>query len=168
MDDTPQAYVSRMLHYVGDDDPWTILRESPARLAALISSVDAAGRARRPAPGKWCIDEIAAHMADVEVVSGYRLRMILATNGTPIQAFDQDVWAQAFKYARWDAVESARLFASHREGTLRLLECVDQERYDHYGLHAERGVETVRHLIRLYAGHDRNHLSQIERLVVQA
>lgn len=163
--ETPQAYISRMLGYVGDDDPWTILRESSERLSTLVSSVDAATRARRPAPDKWSIDEIAAHMADVEIVSGYRLRMILSTNGTPIQAFDQDAWARTFKYDQCDAIESARLFSVIREGTLRLLERVDPALYNNHGLHAERGVETVKHLIRLYAGHDRNHLQQVERIV---
>jgi hypothetical protein len=32
-------------------------------------------------------------------------------------------------------------------------------------MHAERGKETIEHLVRLYAGHDLNHLSQIEAML---
>jgi hypothetical protein len=32
-------------------------------------------------------------------------------------------------------------------------------------MHAERGKETIPHLIQMYAGHDLNHLTQIEALV---
>lgn len=162
---TPQAYISRMIGFVGDDDPMDVLTDAPAQLSALVSSVDAETRARKPAPDKWSIDEIAAHMADTEVVTGYRLRMILAVNGTPLQAFDQDLWASAFNYQSCDAIESARLFAAYREGTLRVLRLVDKARLDHHGVHSERGIETVPHLLRFYAGHDRNHLEQIQRII---
>jgi hypothetical protein len=77
------------------------------------------------------------------------------------------VWARTFNYAQCDATESARLFAAYREGTLRVLGLVDRARFDNHGVHAERGVETIHHLMRLYAGHDRNHLLQIEQLVMQ-
>jgi len=166
MDATPQDYIARMLSFVGDDDPMTILTDTPLRLSDLIGSVDAKVRARRPEPERWSINEIVAHMADAEVVTAYRLRMILALDGSPIQAFDQDVWASTFRYNQCDAVESAHLFAANRSGTLRALSLVDERRLDNHGIHAERGRETVRHLLRFYAGHDRNHLSQIERIVV--
>jgi hypothetical protein len=48
---------------------------------------------------------------------------------------------------------------------LRVLGLVDQKLFDNYGMHAERGRESVRHLLRFYAGHDRNHLRQIERII---
>jgi hypothetical protein len=165
MDATPQDYIARMLSLVGDDDPMTILADTPLRLSDLIAIVDTGLRARRPEPARWSVNEIIAHMADAELVTGYRLRMILASNGTPIQAFDQDDWASTFRYDACDAAESARLFAAYRSGTLRVLGLVDQKLFDNYGMHAERGRESVRHLLRFYAGHDRNHLRQIERII---
>lgn len=165
MDATPQDYIARMLSFVGDDDPMTILADTPLRLSDLIAAVDKEQRARRPGPGRWSINEIVAHMADAELVTGYRLRMILASNGTPIQAFDQDVWAAAFHYEACDAAESAHLFAAYRSGTLHVLGRVDDTLFDNYGVHEERGRESVRHLLRFYAGHDRNHLAQIERII---
>ena len=162
---TPQDYIARMLQFVGNEDPMTILRDTPLRLVDLVEATDAAARARRPEPDRWSINEIVAHMADAELVNGYRLRMILATNGTPLQAFDQDAWASTFRYDACDAAESARLFAAYRTGTLRVLGLVDRALLENYGVHAERGRETLPHLLRFYAGHDRNHLDQIERII---
>jgi hypothetical protein len=160
-----EAYIERMLAFVGNDDPMNILAEAPAHLSALVSSVGAAARARRPDARTWSINQVAAHMADTELVSGYRLRMILTVDGVPLQAFDQDHWAETFDYDACDALESARLYAAYRHGTLRALRLVDPVRFDNHGRHPERGIETVHHLLRLYAGHDRNHLAQIQRIV---
>lgn len=162
---TPQEYIDRMLSFVGNDDPMTILADTPLRLSDLIGAADPEFLVRRPSPTRWSINQITAHMADTELVSGYRLRMILASNGTPIQAFDQDTWASTFRYETCAAGESARLFAAYRSGTLQMLALVDPALYDNFGVHAERGRESIRHLLRLYAGHDRNHLEQIERII---
>lgn len=166
MDATPQAYIARMFSFVGDDDPMTILTDTPQRLSGLVATTEAAQRTRRPEPARWSINEIVAHMADAELVLGYRLRMILASNGTQIQAFDQDMWASTFRYEACDAAESAHLLAAYRFGTLRVLGLVDKTLFDNHGMHVERGRESVRHILKFMAGHDRNHLAQIERIVV--
>lgn len=166
MPNDAQSYIDRMLAFVGDDDPMAILADTPLRLTDLIAGADDVLCGWRPEPSRWSINEIAAHMADAELVAGYRIRMILASDGVAIQAFDQDAWASRFRYETTNAAESARLFAALRTGTLRLLERVDPALLDNHGMHAERGRETVRHLIRFFAGHDRNHLQQIERILV--
>ena len=165
MNPTFEAYIKRMLAFVGEDDPMDILTEAPAQLSALVTSIGAEVRTRRPDARTWSINQIAAHMADTELVSGYRLRMILSLDGVPLQPFNQDHWAETFKYEACDALESARLYSAYRHGTLRVLRLADPVRFDHHGKHPERGIETVHHLLRLYAGHDRNHLSQIQQIV---
>ena len=58
-----------------------------------------------------------------------------------------------------------RPFTAARNSLLSLLRRVDPERRLHHGLHAERGKETIGHLVQLYAGHDINHLKQIEGML---
>ena len=53
----------------------------------------------------------------------------------------------------------------NRSATLSLLRRVDRALYANHGMHAECGKETIEHLIRLHAGHDLNHLTQIEALL---
>jgi len=118
----------------------------------------------RPAPGKWSIAEILAHLADAELVVGFRLRLMLASNGTPIQAFDQDAWAETFSYNRRDPRVSIETFSTLRKNNLRLLTSVPRRLWENYGQHSERGKETVDHVMRMMAGHDLNHLQQLEKI----
>ena len=164
MQETIEQYVTRLQTLAGDD-PFSILRATPDRLAALLARLEPALLARRVDPDKWSIAEIAAHLADAELVVAYRARTILAENAAPIAAYDQNAWAASLEYASQDAFVSARLFAAYRMGTLRVADAVDPARLDHYGVHQERGRETVRQLLRLAAGHDVNHLRQIEAAV---
>ena len=70
-------------------------------------------------------------------------------------------------YETRDAAVSLALFAALRAAQLQLVRSVDDEKLDRFGMHAERGKESVRHLLNLYAGHDLNHIAQIERLIAE-
>jgi DinB family protein len=163
--ETPEAYTARLLSLVGKDDAFRILATTPGRLLELIAGRTSEELAHRRAPGTWSVLQILAHLADAEIVGGWRFRSVLAADGAPLQAFDQDTWAEAFRYEETDAFHSWRLFEANRAALVALLGRVDRSRYAHFGMHEERGRESIEHLIRLYAGHDRNHLAQIERLL---
>lgn len=161
--ETFQEYTARLLSLSAGADPFEVLGSTPATIAAWIDGRAAAGLQRSPAPGRWSVAQIVAHLADSEIVFAYRVRMILAAPGTAIQAYDQDAWSRAQHAETSDAHRSLKLFTAIRESMLPLLRGLNGEELDRYGLHVERGRESVRHLLALYAGHDRNHLAQIER-----
>ena len=165
MAETADQYIARMLSNVEGQDGLTVLGATAERLRALLALTPRSAWMRSPAPGRWSAATVLAHLADAEIVAGWRVRSILATDGTPLQPFDQDQWANAFKYGEVDPAESLATFSAARASLLSLLARVDPSRHTHHGVHAERGKETVAHLIRLYAGHDINHLRQIEALV---
>jgi hypothetical protein len=166
--ETPQAYIARILSNVGAEDPWEVLSSTAERLRSLVNGRAADDLTRTPDPSRWSVAQILAHLADAEVVAAWRIRSVLASDGAPLQPFDQNVWANAFRYDDADPSESIELFEVNRRATLSLLRRVDPARHTHHGMHAERGRETIDHLIRLYAGHDLNHLAQIERLLSHA
>lgn len=164
MPETPQQYTQRMLNHSRGKDPVRLQQAAPRKLAALTKGLNKKRLTRRPEPGKWSIAEILAHLADAELVVGFRLRLILASNGTPIQAFDQDAWADTFSYRRRDPKTSLETFRLLRENNLRLLSSVSRGLWKNYGQHQERGQESVDHIVRMMAGHDLNHMLQIERI----
>lgn len=166
-DETPQTYAARILSCVGGQEPWAVVASTAERLRELIDGRTVEQLSWTPGPGRWSIVQIVAHLADAEVVAAWRFRSILAVDGIPLQPFDQNAWASAFKYAETDPYESLELFDVNRRANLALLQRVDPARHAHHGMHAERGRETVEYLVRLYAGHDLNHLAQIERLVAE-
>ena len=167
MPETPQQYTERMLSHSRGKDPMRLQQAASRKFAALTRGLSKKHLSRRPAPGKWSIAEILAHLADAELVIGYRLRLILASNGTAIQAFDQDAWAGTFNYSRRDPKTSLETFRALRENNLRLLSSVPRRLWKNYGQHQERGKETVDHIVRLIAGHDLNHLLQVEKIAKQ-
>jgi hypothetical protein len=168
MPETPQQYTQRMLNHSQGKDPLRLQQTAPRKFAALTKGLNKKQLARRPGPGKWSIAEILAHLADAELVIGYRIRLILASNGTIIQAFDQDAWADTFNYGSRDPKISLETFRMLRENNLRLLSSVPRGSWKNYGEHQERGRETIDHLVKMMAGHDLNHLLQIEKIAKQA
>ena len=163
--ETFQQYTDRMLAFAGTANPLEPLRATPARIGALIAARSDAELRWSPVPDRWSVAHIVAHLADAEIVGAYRVRMILSSPGTPIQAFDQNEWARALDYRSRDTFASLALFRAVRTSLLALVSDLNDEALDRFGVHAERGKESIRHLLRLYAGHDVNHLQQIERLL---
>lgn len=164
MKETVQQYVHRILGNVDGKDPLKVQKTTAKKLQKLLKPLSKKKLRRRPAEDKWSIAEILAHLADAELVAGWRLRSILTQDGVPIQAFDQDAWANTFRYERRDARESLRVFKTLRENNLTLLRSVPEKLWENHGMHAERGKETVAHMVRLFAGHDVNHVKQIEQI----
>jgi DinB superfamily len=167
MPETPQQYIQRILGHVDGQDAIKVQRASAAKLKKLVQGLGPKELKWKPEPGKWSIAEIVAHLADAEIVASWRMRAILGANGTPIQPFDQDAWASVFQYAERDPKQSLEVFRVLRDNNLAMLKALPNESWDNYGMHAERGKETIAHLARMFAGHDTNHILQVERIAGQ-
>jgi hypothetical protein len=163
--ETPQEYIKRILANLEGQDPMKVQAGTAKKIERMIKGVPASKLRKRPAPEKWSAGEILAHLADTEIVVGWRLRQILGAPGTPIQAFDQDSWAAAGRYQKRDPRKCAEQFRVVREANLALLKSLAPEQWKHHGMHAERGVETIEHIVGMMAGHDINHVKQVERIV---
>lgn len=158
------AYVAAILELLGDRDPLNVLRETPDRLARVIDTTPRDVLARPEAPGKWSVGHVLAHLADSDLVWGWRLRLVLAQDRPPLTGYDQDAWADRLGYADADPRESVELFTMLRKANLRLISGATPEDLQRVGLHVERGEENLAHHLKLYAGHDILHLNQIERI----
>jgi hypothetical protein len=165
MKETPQQYTQRIIANTKGKQPRTVQAATAKKLERLIKGVPTAKLRKRPAPDKWSVSEILAHFADVEVVVGFRMRSILGAPGTPVAAFDQDSWVITGHYEKRDPRKSIEHFRVAREANLSLLKSLKPKQWKHYGMHAERGQETIEHVVRMLAGHDLNHIQQIERLL---
>jgi hypothetical protein len=163
--ETPQQYTQRMLDNTQGQDPIKLQSATAKKLDRLIKGVPTAKLRKRPAPDKWSVAEILAHLADVEIVVGWRMRSILGSPGTPIQAFDQDAWVAAGHYEKRDPRKALAQHWVAREANLDLLKSLTPDQWKHFGMHSERGQESIEHIVRMIAGHDLNHLQQIERIL---
>jgi hypothetical protein len=165
MKETPQEYIARILGNVNGKNPLRVQAATPKNLERLVRGVPTSKLRKRPAPDKWSVVEILAHLADGEIVGSWRIRSILGAPGTPLQPFDQDAWVAAGHYAKRDPRKCIGQFRALREANLALFKSLTPEQWKFHGMHAERGEETVEHIVRMFAGHDINHLQQIERIL---
>jgi uncharacterized damage-inducible protein DinB len=146
--------------HLGDQVAQEVISETAGRLRALLTRLGEARASRSPRPGKWSVREILCHLADTELVFAFRLRQALAQEHHVIQPFDQDLWART--YAAYTADEALAVFSAVRSWNGRLIRVVPSRDYSKALTHPERGTMTFQVLVETMAGHDLNHLAQIE------
>jgi len=163
---TPEirAYVRKIDAFRAGREPIALITTAPGKFARAVAGLSASQMRRRPARGKWSIIEILGHLHDTEVVYGYRYRLALAQPGVPIQGYDQAVWTDRLHHRKGNARRLLEGIRVSREGNLEMLLRTKRDWKRGYGMHSERGKETVGRTIELIAGHDLNHLSQIQAI----
>ncbi len=149
--------------FVGTRDPREVIRATSARLETAVQERDADALNRSPAQGKWSVREILCHLADCEVVFAFRLRQALAEDHHVIQPFDQDRWA--VNYSQYEARAALAVFAAIRQWNLALIAGLKPEAFKKRLNHPERGDMTFQMVMETMAGHDLNHVGQIEAIL---
>jgi hypothetical protein len=165
--DPPQErakYSKAVLELVGGREPLSVLRETPAAAARAIEGLSAAELRKPEAPGKWSIAQVLQHLADSDLVWGWRVRLILAQDRPTLTGYDQDLWAERLHYGDANPQEALEQLRVLRRGNLGLIARATPEDLKRVGVHSERGEESVGYLCGLYAGHDLLHLRQIDRI----
>lgn len=158
------AYAAAVLDLLGSRDPLAVIRDTPRALEQAIAGLSSEALRAPEASGKWSITQVLQHLADSDLVWGWRVRLILSQDRPPITGYDQDLWAERLHYADADPHEALATFSVLRRDSVRLIERASAADLQRVGVHSERGEESVGYLIRLYAGHDLLHLNQVSRI----
>jgi uncharacterized damage-inducible protein DinB len=148
--------------FLGQRDPLPVLASTSSRISQLVGDAGEDKLNHRPTPGKWSVREIVAHLADCELVFSFRLQQTLAEDHPTIQPFDQDRWAS--RYGNRSFATASSLFDAMRAWNLLLIDGATSAERQRLTTHPERGTMTFWTIVETMAGHDINHLQQIERL----
>lgn len=146
---------------LGNDDPIEILKATPTKINALIAAMSPPTLLQGPGPAKWSIRHILCHLADTENVFAYRLRQALAEDHHVIQPFDQDRFAAG--YDNVSPQEALEAFTAFRNWNLLFIQSAGPEKMLKPVTHPERGTMTFATIVETMAGHDINHLKQIQQ-----
>jgi hypothetical protein len=161
----PQPVIAeRYIQALGGADPIESQRKAPKRVRKLVKGMSAKQLARRPEEGKWSIKEVLAHLAEGEMVLGSRIRYVAAMDRPQIVGYDQDAFVRNLRYDDVEAHDLLEAFTALRALNVALLERLPDDAFARIGLHTERGEESLSSMVHMYAGHDRLHEQQIERL----
>ncbi|MGO4879849.1 MAG: DinB family protein [Bryobacteraceae bacterium] len=139
-------------------------RRGPEVLAVVLTGVFGEEEDFVPAPGKWSIRQIVAHLADSEIVCAHRIRQIVAEEQPTLIAFDQEAWTRNLDYARRKPKQSLESFRRVRAENYELLKELPEETYARTGNHSERGPITLRFQVELLAEHAESHARQMQAI----
>jgi hypothetical protein len=147
--------------FLGDLPPWEVIDETVGKLKFLLDRLGLRAE-DQPTPGKWSARQIICHLADCEIVFAYRLRQALAQDHHVIQPFDQDQWATL--YDAFDTPTALAVFSAVRDWNIRLISSMTPNHLSKKLTHPERGEMNVAVVVETMAGHDLNHIAQIEAI----
>jgi hypothetical protein len=158
-----ETYRDQLLALLGDRDPLDVLAHTPTELEERLKGIDEPVLSRRPREGAWSVKEILGHLGDSEWVYGYRARIMLSHDEPPIAGYDQDVMVAGMAHNDRPISMLLEELRRLRGLNLDLYLRTRGPAWERYGLHAERGEESVGLMVELLAGHDLLHKDQIER-----
>jgi hypothetical protein len=165
-DSRTSAYVDQTLELLGDQDPLLVLEETAAWMTSHTEHLPESVMRTPEAPEKWSLTEVFAHLADIEIVFGWRARLTLAASPAPITGFDERTWVKRFDYLSADPADALHCFATLRNWNMRVWRAATESDYTEcIGVHSERGDESFERLIRMTAGHDLRHRRQVSRIL---
>jgi hypothetical protein len=148
--------------YVRGRDLVAVLAETPERIAGLAARWGDGAFERTYAPGKWTARQILIHLAQGEMVFSTRIRFALAEPGYVVQPFDQDPWIALETQPTGE--EALQAYLGLRRFNLPLWRALTPEQRSTRFLHPEQGEIDVNWLLTLIAGHELNHLPQLEAI----
>ncbi len=151
--------------YLGTQDPLDVLASTADKLKALSGVIGPSRATQSPASGKWSARDIFCHLADTELAFAFRLRQSLAEAHHMIQPMDQEKWAKV--YPAMDGAAALSAFLAIRAWNLLLLHAVPRATHAKSLFHPERGAITFGSLLETMAGHDLNHIVQLEAIAGQ-
>lgn len=151
--------------FTGGRDPQQIIAGTPARLQELFTTLGPERANIAPAEGKWSAREILCHLADTEIVFAFRLRQSISDEHHVIQPFDQDRWASSYTPYSTDAALAT--FTAVRQWNVAFIQSVPAADFSKPLTHPERGTMSFGVLVETMAGHDNNHIQQIEAIAAR-
>ena len=116
----------------------------------------------REAPGEWSPREIVHHLADSEMTSAIRLRLLIAQDAPTIIGYDQEAFV-ANLFSDRPIEPSLAAFAAARASTAPILRRLSDEQWQRSGTHSESGPYSTERWLEIYAAHAHDHADQIRR-----
>jgi DinB superfamily len=161
----PAAYVRALVDTLGDREPLAVLRQTPAAVRAMCAQLTDVQWRTPMADGEWNALQVVGHLLDVEVVYGFRWRLILTEERPSYPGYDEKRWSLLPRPAPTQLLAALE---GLRAVNLAVLAGVDDDAATRVGVHGEQGEEDFDLTVRKVGGHDLAHLNQLARTVAAA
>jgi hypothetical protein len=137
------------------------LRETANRVAALATRVQGTRWTEPPRFGGPPASDLLAQMAEIELVHGAWLRLMLASLRPTLAAFEDRALLDVARRHDWDVARAVDRFLAYRRDNLELLDLCSAGDLARTGIHATRREMTVADLVALMLASDAERLAEI-------
>ena len=161
----PAAYVQALVDTLGDREPLEVMRQTPTIVRAMCGELTDAQWRTPMADGEWNALQVVGHLLDVDVVYGFRWRLVLTEDRPSYPGYDEKRWSLLPRPAPAQVLATLE---GLRAVNLAVLDQVDGDGRRRLGVHGEQGEEHFDLTVRKVAGHDLAHLNQLARTVAAA
>jgi uncharacterized damage-inducible protein DinB len=158
----PAAYVRALLATLGEREPLEVLRQTPATVRSMCRALSGAQWRAPMAEGEWSALQVVGHLLDVDVVYGFRWRLVLTEERPSYPGYDEKAWSLLPRPAPERVLDA---LDGLRAANLAVLEQLDDADRRRLGVHGEQGEEHFDLLVQKVAGHDLAHVNQLARTV---
>lgn len=141
-----------------------LLEKTPKLLETMLESVEEVTLTWKPAPDRWSIAEVLAHLADLETVYSKRAERMLGETAPALEKYNPDPAAGPGEHSRKYGEDQLVRFVEARSGTIALLSMMPPTAGTRTGVHSELGAITLTEMVNEWASHDLGHLRQIAEI----
>lgn len=141
-----------------------LLEQTPIIIEKILYSATQEQLRWKPAPDRWSISEVLAHLVDVERVFRERARRMVEEENPFLESYDQNASYAAGKYSSGTAAEHLRDFCHERDRAVSWLRYLSPALVARTAQHAELGAITLGQLLHEWAFHDLGHVRQISEI----
>lgn len=142
----------------------SLLEKTPILFETMLRDLSGELLHWKPAPDRWSISEVLAHLSALERVYAERTLRILAEDSPALEKYDLAGAAGRGEYSQGSAGEHLAHFTRTRLSTLALLKGLTPSAGERTAVHSELGTITLAQMLNEWASHDLGHLRQIAEL----
>ena len=113
--------------------------------------------------GCWSIHEHIVHITDSEANSYIRCRRIIAEQGEPLMAYDENLWASELDYHAQSVEDALALFKWLRRKSFTLIQAVPESAWARSSYHPENGETTLADWLTTYERHVPEHIEYMRQ-----
>jgi len=161
----PAAYVLALLDTLGDRDPLEVYEATAEQVRQFCEGLSATQWGIPLGAGEWNAAQIVGHLIDVDIVYGFRFRLVLTEEDPAYPGYQEKLWSQL---PHPEPAELVRVLTGLRAYNTALLRHTSHTRWQRWGTHAEQGREQFGLMVTKIAGHDLAHLNQLARTITVA
>src|SRR6185437_10176114 len=159
-----EAYVEALLDLAETRNTFEVLTTTPVRARDMLADFPTELADQEPEPAEWPVALILGHLFDVDIVYGFRWRLVLTEDYPSYPGYDEQLWAPLPRLPLWQTIDA---WTGLRAANVAMLRSVPAGDWQRMGCHGEQDAETLEVMIRKVVGHDLAHVNQLYRTARQ-